>query len=517
MELSKLLTDLEDPSETVRKRAVLQLGQNVDLRAVTALMRVAKSDENLEVRFYAKKVLFLYRERLQEEKARRTTSLVTASLEDALGPATGEAPGGLPADAEELELLHRQLQDDSPKARIQAIMALVQIRDPGILTELRRLDKREESDKVRAALALAFGLLGGVEDIPMVCSYLSEEDPRIRGNAIDALKMLGGVDATPDIARLLKDADKQVKAAALAALLGFPRKKLIEHFSKMMASTHVDERDTAAYALLKLALPETIPLIVSALSDKEIAIRLKARNTLVAWAKNGSEEAAAALSRYAGVRSSPDAFMTVSVIERRIQTEQLEDTRPRERIKAIRLIVEAGARDRVPGLLQALLREKDSYVRATLVMALGRLKAKESVEALKSYVVDDDPRIRANAVEALGAIGGGDVFPLIIPCLEDDNNRVCANAIVALGECPYAQLEKPLLEMLHSKSVLMRRSAIYAIVELRRPNLVSLIAELLDDHEQIVKDKARDALLMLASEGIAEARLALEECKTQVG
>ena len=71
-------------------------------------------------------------------------------------------------------------------------------------------------------------------------------------------------------------------------------------------------------------IPESVPLIVGALSDSEMSIRLKARNALVALAKNGSNEASEALSRHAGgSRNRPESYMTISVIEKRPKLDKL--------------------------------------------------------------------------------------------------------------------------------------------------------------------------------------------------
>ena len=524
MSIEKTLQDLTHPEEQVRKRAVLQLAQNVDMRAIPALMKVCKADESLEIRFYAKKTLVLYRKRLVEEKARRSKAIevppeflaqateshfgapTPASAPKAPGPATGSKAGAMPVQSAELERLYGELDDEDSKTRIKAIMALVQVKDSQLLPRLRRMDKMEDCPKVRAALVLAFGLLGGPGEIDIVIPYLSEPDARIRANALEALKRLGAVRASSDIARLLKDNDRKVKNAALETLRGFPETELFEAIQQMLSSTDVKTRDVAAYSLLKLEIPSSLPLIVSILSDTEMSIRLKARNALVVLAKNGCQEAYTALSRHAGERQSPESFMTMSVIEKRPKLDKLADPRPRERMRAVQDIVDNDQRERIPELLQALLREKDQYVRATIVVALGRLKAEDAVGSLKVFLEDDDNRIRANAVEALGAIGGNDIYPLLIPFLEDANNRVRANAIVGLGQCPYIQLDLPLKKMVNSSEVLMRRSAIYAMVELRRADLVPLLDQLLDDSEPIVRDKAADALRVLATEGFDSAQ-----------
>jgi len=350
------------------------------------------------------------------------------------------------------------------------------------------------------------GPLGGPAEIPVIRGFLDEPDPRVRGNAIEALLRLAGDEAIVDMARALKDRSSKVRQQARQALLEADRRRLVAILQEKLASDEAANRDLAAYALVKLELPETLPLMVGALSDAEMSIRLKARNALVTLAKQGCADATAALERLAGKRGTPDEFMTISVLERRPHLELLCDPRPRERMKGVECIVQTGDAARVPHLLQVLLVEKDPYVRATIVLALGRLGARDAVPTLKILTEDGDARIRANAVEALGALSGDDVSPFLLRCLDDGNNRVRANAVVALRDYRLVDLAVPLQAMIDHHEQLMRRSAIWAITELRRPALIPLLRPLLVDRVGKVQRQAADAVALLATEGFAEAQ-----------
>ncbi len=159
----------------------------------------------------------------------------------------------------------------------------------------------------------------------------------------------------------------------------------------------------------------------------------------------------------------------------------------------------------VPNILNALIREKDPYVQSSLILALGRLNVKDAIPTLETFLSDADARIRANAVEALGLIGDPSVFPKLISTLDDENNRVLANAVVALGNCPYIQLDAPVKRMYSSPEILMRRSLIYCLVELKKPRYFHYLEKLLSDKEEVVRSRAAEALKVLAVENIPEA------------
>ena len=501
MVIDDVFVSLESPEEDVRKSAIERLERNTDMRAIPALMKLSTSDESLEVRFLAKKVLNKYRQQIRCGDWEQSQELTPTKP----GPATGSAPGVLPPAVDELSNVYSQLNVPDPKTRIQAIMALVQLKAPDAIRRLRRMEVREDKPKVRAALVLALGLIGTRDEIDIVRGFLAERNPRVRCNAIEALSRLGGNDCVADIAQALKDRSRRVKDKALESLRELNEQILVDALQDMLSTDEKESRDAAAYALLKLELVQTLPLIVSLLSDPEMTIRLKARNALVTLAKGGCKEAADVLERLAGKRATPDDFMTISVLERRPHLQQLCDPKPRERIKAITSIIENSDKERVPHLLQALLIEKDAYVRAKLVIALGRLRAREAIPTLKLLTTDIDARIRANAVEALGDIGEKEVFPYVVPFLEDPNNRVRANAIVALRTYPLVKLDIPLKGMLEHDDPLMRRSAIWAITEIRNPLYVRLLGLLKGDRDKKVKRQAVEAIRLLAAEGFSQA------------
>lgn len=260
------------------------------------------------------------------------------------------------------------------------------------------------------------------------------------------------------------------------------------------------------YALFKLQKGESLPLVVAGMSDESMSVRLKARNTLVQMAKNGVKEAQDALASSTGKkRSSPDAYLTMSTIEGVPAFDPLKAPSSRERLAAISSIVENNETEKVSSILSALIREKDAYVRSSLILALGRLKAQEAVSTLEVFLTDSDNRIRANAVEALGLMNDPEIYPRLIPSLEDTNNRVLANAIIALGNCPYIQLDTPVQRMFSSSEILMRRSLVYVLVELRQAKYIHFLGKLLHDKEDIVRARATDGLELLSQEGFEEA------------
>ncbi len=133
-------------------------------------------------------------------------------------------------------------------------------------------------------------------------------------------------------------------------------------------------------------------------------------------------------------------------------------------------------------LLQQLLSESRSQVRASLVSTLGALGDLTTLSGLMPLLADPEARVRANTVEAMQRLGGSVVRATVKPLLHDPNNRVMANAAICLFEEDPDQVREILTAGLRSPDRFQRASASYAcfVVASRYP------AELLD------AEKAKD-------------------------
>ncbi|MFA7578026.1 MAG: HEAT repeat domain-containing protein, partial [Candidatus Muiribacteriota bacterium] len=74
-----------------------------------------------------------------------------------------------------------------------------------------------------------------------------------------------------------------------------------------------------------------------------------------------------------------------------------------------------------------MVKEKDPFVKATMISTLGEIGAEDDANDLISFLNDRDPRIRANAVEALTMLDNEKTFKNIISLVEDEDSRVKAN------------------------------------------------------------------------------------------
>ena len=483
-----ILRALDSPDEENRRRALFLAAERRDERALPRLQRMAVEDPSLEVRYYARKALLYFQQ-------------VVGVRRGGGGDGVGELEG--------------DLSSSDPRIRNEAVQALARLGGDAACRRAVDMVEGEADPFVRATLAVSLGILGGPGEISALDALLQDSDPRVRANAIEGLMHIGGGEVPARVVPYLKDADNRVKVNAYTALGKFKKLDLLKALGEMLTSDKAWRRDAAAYALVKMEIPESVPLLEYALGDDYIGIRLKARNGLVLLARRDVTQAIQVLERLAGRRPAPEAYLCLDMLRLR---ERVEKPRDEEegRLALIRRIVEAQDREKISMLLRQLTRESRPRVLATLLTAVGNLGSAEALPALRPFLDNEDRRIRANAVEAWGMLGADAEVGVLEPFRQDPDNRVRANAVVALGRRD-RDVRADLEAMADAEGETMRLSAVYALVELGKPEAVPLLSSLLLDPATTVKKKAIDGLRILASDGRQDAALALQAAGLPAG
>ncbi len=471
-----ILRALESPDEENRRRALFWVAQKRDVRALFVLKRMAQNDPSVEVRYYAKKALLFFQ----------------------------QLPSPPPASEGTQSSSFEGLRDPQAKVRNETVQALARSGTEGALEAFSELVGSEKNPFVKATLAVAIGVLGSTPQIPLLDRFLADADPRVRANAIEGLMHIGGPEVSQRIVPHLKDTDKRVKVNAYTALSKVKKIDLLKALGEMLTAEKLWVRDASAYALAKLLLPESVPLLQHALADGYVGVRLKARNGLVSLSERGVTQAGVALERVGGERSGPKAYLTLGMLKLRERTAAGPLNDQEGRLALIRRIVQAHDKEKLGMLIRQLGREKHPKVIATLLAAVGRLGHSGALKALMPFLDSTDRRIRANAVEAIGLLANDEDLGVLEVFALDPDNRVRGNAIVALGNAGL-DCSKAIQDMARAPDELMRLSAIYALVELGRLEQLSILETLLEDPLPRVRKKAVDGLRILASDGMAPA------------
>ena len=134
----------------------------------------------------------------------------------------------------------------------------------------------------------------------------------------------------------------------------------------------------------------------------------------------------------AGLLGRIDTFAAPHLLQR-----LWEDPFPEVRRAAAGAAAFHGYRPVVPTLLRILSEEDPDWglAHSLAVRALGRLRDRRAVAALKTVVADDDESlmVRLEALEALGELGGPGVLGALVARLYEKDETLIEGAIVGLG------------------------------------------------------------------------------------
>jgi HEAT repeat protein len=274
-----------------------------------------------------------------------------------------------------------------------------------------------------------------------------------------------------------------------------------------LASPDVARRRAAASALANLPLDEATPLLVQAVSDADVDVRLIASGVA---ARRGVTAVTDAILPWltdteARLREGACDFFAelpqpkvVKVLSR-----ALGDTVPTVRLAAVRALGNSASADAVAPLL-ARLDDGNSKVRVAVARALGRLDDKRAVTPLVSKVQDEASEVRQAVVRALGELGDTRAAPALVIALADAALEVRIEALAALGRMR-AKESVPSIAPLtveppkKANSADVRRAALAALGRIGSPQALEAIVRAFGAYEDassgVATSPAREAAI----------------------
>lgn len=474
-DLDSLLADLEALDEDARERAVQGLVDLGDPAAFSALERVAASDGSIQVRFLAKKALHKLQENIADAGPDVELAFDVESLADALARPDAAA--------------RRKVLEMAVSRKHKVIVPLL----PPLL-------ERETDPSVRRAALLALAL-SGRKAVPTLARFLDDPDARVRAGALEGLGIVDEMDVFPFAVKALSDSELSIQKSALRLCRRLGKTNLFRLIDRMARSHTLWKRRSAAAACALLRRPELGPVMDVLQSDGDEAVQtavkkarkgMAARQTLPSPSKNSTPEGTRRPSSEESGEAPPSSGQEGAADERPLSG----GVPSPHALDELQEWVREEERERVPEMVSWLEAEEDPRVIASLVAALGLLGDEETVGVLRPYLEVQEDRVRANAAEAIGRLGRPD---LLAPLLWDTDGRTRANVLVALRTMPWVKLHPPLKDLATQEDARSKKCAIYAIVELARPEARPLLKTLAADIDEDVHEKARQAMAILDS------------------
>ena len=368
-----LITGMDDGDSGVRADVAESLAQLQDPRAIAALARALREDENVEVRRTAAWALGQIEEEaavapLAEALAGDRDTEVRRTAAWALGNI--ESPSGVAA-------LTTAMRDSDAEVRASAIWALGQIEHPSAVAPLT-VALRDDNAEIRKNAAWALGQIEDASAVDALAVALRDNDAEVRSQAVWALGQIESAAAVGPLTAMIDDRNVDVRRQVIWALGQIESASAVDAVARVLRNDDDAEvRQQAAWALGQIESTAAMDALSAALADPIGSVR-----TTAAWAIGQVEPATA-----------PDALIDAAL--------NGDSELQQSALWALSQIEDRSIGDR----LAPLLRAENVSVRRSAIMLMARSGSPAGVEALAEMMRDPDPAVRQMAAQALAGRG----------------------------------------------------------------------------------------------------------------
>ncbi len=249
VKIKRLLKDLQNTDDDLRTLSAMTLMKldfpDSETRAeVVANLIKATQDENISVRFFARKAL---------DKISVAEKLMLSSVEGTTVP------------------IADRLISPNFRTRLSAVMDIknkVQKGDDEVKSEYKtkliEMLETEDHPFVKASLISCLQYFLEKEEASILSKFLSDLDNRVRSNTIEAIEYLKAEEAIPSLFSALSDHDNRIRAGAAKALQSFGEEKVFTELKKMLESPEEWMKGSAIYALSHIQASEAVKMLIDA-------------------------------------------------------------------------------------------------------------------------------------------------------------------------------------------------------------------------------------------------------------
>jgi HEAT repeat protein len=368
---------------------------------------------------------------------------------------------GLVSRPEGRAALEKVLFDAGEARRLRAFAAigLGLTRSVSVVPNLLRVASAKRVDsEIRAAAYVALGIVGDDIVTPFLADAARGRGARLglleRAAATDALGRIGDRDAIPVLVELIGDSKREVRRGAILSL-----------------GRLVRADDAAAVRALATAATSEVELLARAYAA-------------IALGRTGARAGAATLH---GLLDDPRIDLRgFAAIGLGILGRECDDEALREKVATfLRRAIES--------------RRLSGDRRASIAVALGILKDRESVGAIGRIVVSKDTaELRGHAAVALGMIGDRAALPVIRQALDGERDpALLRDLALAAGLLGDSEAIRMLVDLLKSnKSQYQRGNIALALGRVGGPTAANAMVTLLESERSFRRTRAMAAVAL---------------------
>jgi len=460
--------------------------------------------------------------------ADRSFASETAAVPEGGGESGVPAPPPGPED-EAVLLLTRKLKTKNVPLRLKAIRELGTSGNPLAVPPLLEVLEKAQEEEVICAAAEALARLKDRRAVPSLIAVLDDPSPRVRRAVLVALAAIEDPEAATALVRGTKDDDFYVRQTAdlLLAKLSPPQSRWIAE--ALVSDLRNGDRFARAHAvqtLRHLSVSESVPVLVTALSDDDPTVREEATWTLVGIGKPAVPRLTEALSHRDPKVRRAAAFILGRIGDRAAVDPLLERVRDRDMVVArtaerslgvlgdaravpflvaklgespdppeetVESLVRMGERAREA--VEEMLGSSSEWARRNAAYTLEKMKNPLSAPRLLRAVGDPSPGVRASVLRALYAVGYKRLVPVLVAALSDGDPSVRRAACELLGKSGLNAAVEPLCTVTERDGDFETRLvAVSSLGKLKDAAAVPFLSKLLGSSNRRIRKAAAAAL-----------------------
>lgn len=331
-----------------------------------------------------------------------------------------------------INFINFHISSKSSNVRLLAIKIAYILKNDVFANSIADILSSEKDIEIKEIMLITLSKIMHDKALPIINDFLKSNDKALISMGLECLKFLNSDSAINIAIFYINNKDFNIKSKALEVLAKFKGSQVIDTLKKLAASSNKRDRQIAINVLKELKFEYAYPIIKNMIFEADDDLRFE----IILLFKNTDRE------------------------------ELLSD------------------------FLKLLKKEKNEYIRATLVKIVGKIGKYKVFKDLLPYLEDSDARVRANTIEALWFCinnkNKSKLYDIIVNLINDDNMRVKINAITFIWHINKKEALNKLINLLYTKDKLIFNAIKYAFIKnIDKDTLKRLFKELIGSPRSI--------------------------------